>query len=535
MRITSLTSRWTRAIACLAFAAVAWAASPDAQAATPAQCQGLARHDFSGVLDAPTTVLSSAVVAANGTVPAYCRVEGYVTPAVGIEFHLPMDNWNGKYVLQGCGGMCGNFQGISSCAEAITRGYACGTTDMGHRGQTQDGKWAYQNPIAEIDAGHRGTHVAAVSGKAIAEQFYGAAIKRSYFRGCSTGGRQALVEAERYPYDFDGIVGGAMVLYSPMGPPLQLFWDAQSNTGADGKEILSVAKMKALHTASINACDALDGLKDGVLTDPRQCKFDPGTIACKGGNGDSCLTDAEVTVARKFYEGPRNKKGLFPRVAGQLPGSESGWTGFAGGKNGGSYAFANDIIRYLGFALDPGPSADLMQFDWDRDPQRLSLSAFSGGDPDLGLFKEGGGKIILFHGFADPAITAMSSIRYVESMTRTMGGPAAAAEFSRFYLIPGMGHCQGGDGAAPAVDMLGAIDAWVEGGKAPDMLTAYGMQNNGGVGPISAPAGFNGSNMQSLNPKISRPLYPYPDSYKYGSGDQNAAASFKRVKGTMPK
>src|SRR5262249_50400777 len=162
------------------------------------------------------------------------------------------------------------------------------------------------------------------------------------------------------------------------------------------------------------------------------------------------------------------------------------------------YAFANDNLRYLGFALDPGPSADVMQFDWDRDPQRLSYSHMGAGDPDLELFKANGGKIIMFHGFADPAITAMSSIRYFELMTRTMGGQAAAAQFSRFYLVPGMGHCSGGDGAAPAVDMLGAIDAWVDGGKAPDELMAYGMQNNTGVGPISAPAGFNGSNMQSL-------------------------------------
>ncbi len=532
MNITSPSLRWAKTLACLVFAVLAWAGGP-AHAATPQQCQALTRQDFNAILDAPTTVLASTVIAANGPVPAYCRVEGYVAPAVGIEFHLPMDAWNGKFVLQGCGGMCGNFQGISSCAEAVTRGYACGTTDMGHRGTTQDGKWAYQNPIAEIDAGHRGTHVAAISGKAITEQFYGSGIKRSYFRGCSTGGRQALVEAERYPYDFDGIVGGAMVLYSPMGPPLQLFWDAQSNIGADGKEILSAAKMNMLHAASLNACDALDGLKDGVITDPRQCKFDPGSIVCKGGNGDSCLTDAEVTVARKFYEGPRNKKGLFPRVAGQLPGSEKGWAGFTGGKNGGSTGFANDILRYLAFPLDPGPSLDVTQFDWDRDPQRLSLSAFNAADPDLELFKASGGKMILFHGFADPSITALSSIRYFELMSRTMAGQAAAAQFSRFYLIPGMGHCLGGEGAAPAVDMLGAIDAWVENGQAPEVLTAYGMQNNTGVGPISAPAGFNGSNMQSLNPKISRPLYPYPDTYKYGSGDPNAASSFKRVKGAM--
>ena len=271
MKITSPTSRWAKAVACIALGVLAWSAAPDAaRAATPAQCQALTRQDFSGILDAPTVVLGSSVVAANGSVPAYCRVEGNVTPAVGIEFHLPMDNWNGKFVLQGCGGMCGNFQGISSCPEAVTRGYACGTTDMGHRGATQDGKWAYQNPIAEIDAGHRATHVATVSGKAITEQFYGSGIKRSYFRGCSTGGRQALVEATRYPYDFDGIVGGAPVLYSPMGPPLQLLWDAQSNTGPDGKEILSVAKLNVLHAASMNACDALDGAKDGIITDPRK-------------------------------------------------------------------------------------------------------------------------------------------------------------------------------------------------------------------------------------------------------------------------
>jgi hypothetical protein len=259
---------FTRIVAAAVVAAWSWIGAP-AHAATPAQCEALATTEFGMVADAPTRVTAATVVPAKGTVPAYCRVEGYVSPQVGIEFHLPMDAWNGKFTFVGCGAMCGSLQGLASCPEAVARGYACGTTDMGHRAPAQDGKWAYANPVAEIDLGHRATHVATLAGKAITTAFYGKEIKRAYYRGCSTGGRQGLVEAQRYPYDFDGIVAGASVLYIPMGPPLQLTWDVTANLDRAGNPIMKESKLALVHDAALKACDALDGLKDGMITDPR--------------------------------------------------------------------------------------------------------------------------------------------------------------------------------------------------------------------------------------------------------------------------
>ena len=497
-----------------------------ARAATPEQCTALASRDFSDVLDAPTRVTAAKPVAASGTMPAACRVEGYVAPQVGIEFLLPLANWNGKFLMQGCGAMCGTLEQISNCTEAVGRGYACGTTDMGHRAPMQDGKWAYSNPLAEIDLGHRGTHVATLAGKAITAAFYGSDIKRSYFRGCSTGGRQGLVEAQRYPYDFDGIIAGASVLYVPMGPPLQLTWDVMANLDTGGKPIMPESKLKVLAAASMNACDAVDGLKDGLISDPRACKFDPATLLCKGGASDQCLTPAELAVVRKFYDGPRNAKGPLTRVGGQPYGTELGWEGFLKGKGSPSYGFALENLRYLGFALDPGPSYDVSEFNWDRDPQRLSYSVLTAGNPDISLFAENGGKLIMFHGWADASIPATVSIRYYEMATRTLGGRDAMERFARLFLMPGLGHCK--TGGTNLADMLGALDAWVEGGKAPDLINAYGVADKE-VGPAQPPAGFTGENAAVFQPKFSRPLFPYPDQARYQSGDPNVAASFKRV------
>ena len=508
---------------------VLMAAAP-AHAATADQCSALADDDFSAVMDAPTRVLASTPVAAKGAVPAYCRVEGYVASSVGIEFNLPMENWNGKFVMQGCGGMCGSLQGISSCPEAVTRGYACGTTDMGHRGEGADGKWAYNNLGAEVDHGYRATHVATVAGKAITEAFYSAPIRRAYFRGCSTGGRQGLVEAQRFPYDFDGIIAGDAQLYSLLGPPLTAFWNGIANVGADGKSVLTAAKLDLVRAAVLGACDALDGVKDGVIGDPRQCKFDASALACKTGAADNCLTGTEMAAVRKFYQGPASKKGPFLRSGGMPFGSEPGWAQFLPGKAGRYFNTATENMRYLGFLTDPGPSYDFSQFDWDRDPQRLNTYAMlSGGDPDLELYAANGGKLILFHGWADTSNSAYSKIHYYDRMTRVMGGLAETQAFARLFLFPGMFHCAGGYGLNSA-DLLGALDAWVEGGKAPDQIVAYRIP--GQIGPISAPAGFNGDNISGSNPQYSRPLYPYPDSYRYKNGDPNAAASFERVLGS---
>jgi feruloyl esterase len=497
-----------------------------ARAASPQDCEALASTDFSRIPDAPTRVVAAQTTNASGSVPTFCRVEGYIAPQVGFEFRFPLENWNGKFLMQGCGAFCGSLQGLESCPEALARGFACGTTDMGHRAPAMDGKWAYDNPQAKIDAGYRATHVATLAGKALLRALYKQDAARSYFRGCSTGGRQGLVEAQRYPYDFDGVISGAPVLYTPMGPPLQSLWNSTANLDASGAMILSAAKLEWYAGAVMKACDAVDGLKDGLISDPRACKFDPATLACQGTTSGECLSPAELGVVRKFYDGPRNSKGRFLRVGGQMPGSERSWSIYLKGKETLFYGFFAENLRYLGFPLDPGPTYDATQFDWDRDPQRLSYSLLTAGNPDLGLFAENGGKLILFHGWSDPAISATSTIGYYEMVTRTMGGLARTQDFARLYLLPGLGHCTGG--GVNFVDFLSALDAWVESGKAPDLLVGYGFA--GPVGPAVAPAEFNGRNLSTLPSTLARPLFPYPDTPKYRSGEANDPGSFARVR-----
>ena len=513
-----------------ALAGAAALAPISAYAATADQCKALAQADFGMIPDAPTDVTAASVVPAAGVVPAYCKIEGYISPQVGFEGHYPLENWNGKFLMTGCGAMCGTLQQVSSCADAVARGYACATTDMGHKAPSQDGKWAYNNPLAEIDVGHRATHVATVAGKELAKALYGTMPKRNYYRGCSTGGRQGLVAANRYPWDYDGIIAGAPVLYAPLGPPLQLFWDATANIGPDGKTIMDIKKLPILAKAAIDACDTSgDGIKDNVIGDPWSCKFDPKVLRCAAGaNPENCLTDSDLAVVDKIYGGPRSSKGPFKRIPGQLPGTELSWNGFMGGVGSGNYNWASENLRYLAFAIDPGPSFDVRQFDWERDPQRLSYSHMTAANPDLEPFADNGGKLIRFHGVVDPAITSSVTKGHYELITRAMGGQKKTQDFARLFMIPGMGHCRGGDGAT-YVDVLAALDAWIEGGKAPEQLTAYAIPD---TGPNEAPKGYNGNNVMDFNPKFTRPLFPYPDQARYsGKGDPNDAKNFKRVSG----
>jgi hypothetical protein len=501
-----------------------------AHAVTVEQCKSLAAQDFGSIPDAPTRVTAATVVPASGEVPSYCRIEAYISPQVGFEGHYPLETWNGKLLMTGCGAMCGNLaQGLSSCPDALARGFACATTDMGHKAPMQDGKWAYNNPLAEIDVGHRATHVATVVGKHLVKVLYGSEARKSYFRGCSTGGRQALVAANRYPLDYDGIIAGASVLYAPFGPPLQLFWDSTANIGSDGKTIMDPKKIVLLAKAALDACDLVgDGVKDGVISDPWSCKFKPEELKCTGAEATDCLTEADLGVVNKIYGGPRNSKGPFKRIPGQLPGTEMDWVGFLSGKGSANYNWASENLRYLAFPIDPGPGYDVSMFDWERDPQRLSYSHMTAANPDLELFADNGGKLIMFHGVSDPAITSSVSKMHYELITRTMGGSQETKEFAQLYMIPGMGHCRGGPGAT-YVDMLAALDAWVEKGEVPDKLTSYAIPN---TGPNDAPSGYNGRNIEEFKPKFSRPVFPFPDLARYsGKGDPNDAQNFRRVTG----
>ncbi len=466
-------------------------------------CAGLLQRDFSLLPDAPTQLTRAGVVDAAGAVPAYCRVEGYVRPRVRFELRLPHESWNGKLLMEGCGGFCGSLDFASRCDARLARGYACLVTDMGHASTPFDAKWAWNDREAEIDFGYRATHVAAVAGKAIATAFYARPPERNYFHGCSTGGRQGLVSAQRFPADFDGIVAGAPVLRMPASG-MVLAWAMRSLHDAAGRRVVTPREIEMLHRAVLERCDARDGLADGMVGDPLSCDLDPGSVAG--------LTDLQATALRKVYDGPRDSRGrrLFP---GGLPrGSELGWIGTLVSRDEARppfYGFIADLFRYLSFAEDPGPAFRLEDFDFDRDPPRLGAMAqlFTGANPDLTDFRARGGKLLLYHGLADSVVVPQPSIDYYELATRAMGGPATTRDFFRLFLVPGKDHCTGGVGAHE-IDYLGALERWVEHGEAPDMLI--------GTRPASA-----------KQPPLRRPVFAYPAQTAYrGRGDPDDPASF---------
>jgi len=300
--------------------AAAFTASASKSFADEAQCEALRTADFSGILDAPTHLMSVAAVAEANGLPAYCKVRGYVASAVEFELRLPLDDWNGKFLKRGCGGFCGTVF-AATCDNHLKDGYACLASDMGHTSTALDGKWAYNDLEAEIDFGYRATHVTAKAGKSITEAFYDRAPQRSYFMGCSTGGRQGLVEAQRFPHDFDGIVAGAPVI-NETGAGMQLIWTVAANRDDNGNQILPASKIPMIHEAVVAKCDMNDGVEDGLIGDARACDFEPSELRCLGRDRDNCLTSEQIEVVNKIYDGPVNSDGDALYTGGAQRGSE---------------------------------------------------------------------------------------------------------------------------------------------------------------------------------------------------------------------
>jgi len=508
-------------------------------ALTAKQCEVLESVDFASVQDAPTQVTEAKVVEASDNLPAYCRVKGYVAPNVGTETHLPMAGWNHKFLEVGCGGYCGVIS-AEGCDSALRKGYACIASDMGHQGKGVDGVWAYNNLQAQVDYGFRATHVAALAGKAITERFYSNAPAKSYYTGCSTGGRQGLVEAQRFPWDFDGIVAGAPAI-NLSATLLNIMWASLAVEDKNGKSLLSQADVQLVHNAALAKCDMDDGLKDGVISHPQACKFDPASLLCEAGGSSQCLSKEKVDAARKIYAGPMTSDGkqIYPNANGSMPGSELEFTSYEDGS-----PFSRDFFRFLAFMPDPGPKWERREFDFDRDYKRLGMveALYGGTDPDLRRFKAGGGKLILYHGWTDAGgggISPLKTVDYYETVEKTMGGRAATREFLRFFTMPGMGHCAGGSGAND-FDYLSYLEAWVEKGKAPDVMIgghidldkfwkAYmNAENDADREKILADAQRFMSDPS--NRTFTRPVYVYPAYAKYkGTGDPNKAENFVPV------
>ena len=430
--------------------------------------------------------------------PAFCRVTASIRPSsdsdIRMELWMPASGWNGKFVVPGNGGFAGAIA-PAGLATNLRKGYAVATTDTGHEGGS--GAFMLDHPERLTDFADRAIHETTTKGKAIVAAFYGSGPRLSYFNGCSTGGRQALTAAQRFPDDFDGIVAGAPAIYASHQSAGQIWiWQA---THRDEASFLPPATLAVLHDAVVAKCDALDGVKDGVLEDPTRCSFDPGTVACKSGDGPGCLTSAQVEAARQIYTGAKNSRG--ERVfSGLYPGSELGWTASAGAQPVG---YALDVYRYV---VMRDPKWDPMTLNYDGDIAKADkvVGQLTAIDPDLTRLLSHG-KLLMYAGWSDPGIPPGYLPEYYKNvLAKTKVKNIKNA--TRLFMIPGMGHCGGGDGTS-TFDMLAALDQWVEKGKAPDLIPASRVKD--GV------------------TDRTRPLCPYPQAATYkGSGSIDDAANF---------
>ena len=494
-------------------------------------------EDLSKVALANATVTTAQSVAAGAfappegppltDLPAFCRVALVLKPSsdssIQLEVWLPSGGWNGKFQGVGNGGFAGAI-GYGAMAQAITHGYATASTDTGHHAGGTDASWALNHPEKIVDFGYRAIHESADKAKALISAFYGNGPKRSYFSSCSNGGRQALMEAQRYPADFDGIIAGA-----PANAWTRLLSLAivNSQATADTASYIPAAKLPAIQSAALAACDATDGVKDGVIENPGQCHFDPEVLLCKGEDGASCLTAPQITALKIIYAGARTAKGeqIMP---GYSPGGESepgGWGAWitgAGPAKSLMYAFGTQFYSNMVF---DNPSWDFRTFNLDRDfkvADDKMGKIMNATDPDLTRFKARGGKLILMHGWSDAAIPATNAINYYQSVVKKMG-QKESSEFVRLFMVPGMQHCGGGSGpdffgqggvpiGDAQHDMAAALERWVEEGVTPQQIiaTKYKSRANPASGVLR-----------------TRPLCPYPQTANYkGSGSTDDAANF---------
>lgn len=484
------------------------------RSAAAASCEGLTS------LSQPNTTITSAQTVAAGEftppdpngsqaaaaspyskLPEFCRVAATLRPSsdsdIKIEVWLPVSGWNGKLQSVGNGGWAG-FISYPALARGVADGYAAASTDTGHTGNT--GKFALGHPEKMIDFGYRSEHEMTVAAKAIIATYYGDGPRLSYWNGCSTGGRQALTEAQRYPSDYNAIVAGA-----PANNRMHIYawsmWIAQAVHQGESSYI-PPAKYAMIHKAVVEACDALDGLKDGLIGDPRRCRFDPKVLACKGVDGPSCLTSQQVEVARKIYsaaKNPRTGQEIYP---GLEPGSELGWAIHASPE---PLSYATDGFKYVVFK---NPDWDFRTLNLDSDvalADKVDNGITSAMDPNLKEFFQQGGKLLMYHGWSDPQVSPLNTINYYTSVLKTTG--ATETDHSiRLFMLPGMGHCGGGEGPN-TFDAMGALAQWFEKGQAPNQIVASHSSN----GVVDR----------------TRPVCAYPQVAAYvGSGSIDEAANF---------
>lgn len=502
-------------------------------------CSALMQRDFAAIPEAPTALFSAQVVPATAQTPEYCDVKGYVTPQVQFEVQLPTQNWNRRYLQVGCGGYCGSLRASPESTTALNQNFAVAFDNSGHVGGgigAASALWGLSQPQLRMDFGYRSEHVTALAAKAIATAFYGNSPNYSYFQGCSNGGRQALMEAQRYPNDFNGIIAGApAAIQAPLNGEYET-WNARANEEEQGNFILPPDKLTLIHKAAIANCDGSDGLSDGLFTDPRICTFKPESLRCTDNSTTAtCLTQPEIAVVNKLYKGAVDSQGKLLYPGSQTIGSELAWAGSSIGTNGmAPFAaqISNSYLKYLAFPKSPPASFSYKDWQFTTegfDRLRPMGKVYNATNPNLKAFRSKAGKLILYHGWSDPAIPPQGTLAYYQAVQDTLGGLAKVQSFARLFMLPGVYHCQGGTGPS-SVDWLTPIVAWVEKGTPPTKIIASQAAGNSASGGFSNPT--EGATNSNANIVRTRPIFPYPMQARYnGKGSIDDAANFV---GVMP-
>jgi feruloyl esterase len=467
-----------------------------------------------------TTVESATMVNADGDkkLPAFCEVKVLIQPVpqshIQAVYRMP-ENWNGKFLGVGGGGFAGDMT-LATAAAGLSKGYAVAGTDTGHpTTNSTDGSFmidgpGHVDPVQLADFGYRAVHLMTTVGKLMVREYYGKNTSRAYFQGCSTGGRQGFAEVQRFPEDYDGVISGAPVYDFRVQTSgifrLQAFHQKSES-------LITVQQLEAVHRAVLDACDASDGVRDGIVADPLACKWDPSELACKAGDSKAtCLTPEQVDAIRRSYDGVKSTDGqvaAWPLMrGGELAWQARSLGGTADNPLGQNYALT---VRYLMTFVYGNPdhpwktmTPDEIVRDVDASPV---LKPFQVNDPDASAFIKRGGKWLIWHGLQDPGPSPLGTLEYFEAAkaatAKALDGNSDLDGKMRFFLAPGVYHCRGGPGP-DQFDMLTSIDNWVEKGEAPDRIIATKTGSN-----------------------LSRPLCPFPKAARYsGSGDTDAAASF---------
>jgi hypothetical protein len=477
----------------------------------------LAERVSSGNLDAP------GLAAPLHELPVFCRVTGILQPTADSEIHfevwMPEKDWNRRILGVGNGGFAGSI-GYQGLAGNLRRGYATSGSDAGHFGEGEDASWAFGHPEKIADFGWRAVHLTAQRAKDVVKAYYGEAAGKSYFDSCSDGGREALMEAQRFPEDYDGILAGAPA--NAWTHMLSSAVSAAQQTMGNPHAYISALKLPAIERAALAACDAADGVKDGFINDPAKCHFDPAVLLCKAGDSVDCLTQPQVNSLKRLYAGAADAHGnsIFPGFA---VGDEEGWADWIIGHGPGGASGFQYPQNYFRYMVTGDPKWNILTADVGASLQQAikkTAGDLDSTNPDLSDLRARGGKLIMYHGWNDAAISPWNSIAYYQSVQKTMG-EADAASFLRLYLAPGMEHCAGGPGPAsfgqlgipttngPKYGVFDALVDWVEKGTPPDTViaTKYEPQDNKVV--------------------MTRPLCPYPAVATYkGTGDTNEASNF---------